>query len=104
MAIQMTGGKGSLRMGPCDAKTFQPDLDWLQGQLDGPKPPKLVYVVNPCNPTGETTCRQQCFKMTLGLCCKHDCKAAESYSPGALLRVQGFWDCLCCAGCARVVL
>ena len=52
MAIQMTGGKGTLRMGPSDQRTFMPDLDWLQDQLSGPSPPKLVYVVNPCNPTG----------------------------------------------------
>ena len=50
----MAGGKRTLRFGPCDPSTFVPDLDWLQGQLNGANPPKLVYVVNPCNPTGES--------------------------------------------------
>lgn len=48
----MMGGGQSVLMGPSDPKTFKPDLDWLEQQLKGPKPPKLVYLVNPCNPTG----------------------------------------------------
>lgn len=29
-----------------------PDLDWLAAELAGPKPPKMVVITNPCNPTG----------------------------------------------------
>ena len=41
----MSGGKRTLRFGPCDADTFIPDLAWLEKELAGPKPPKLVYLV-----------------------------------------------------------
>ncbi|KAK9799726.1 hypothetical protein WJX73_004729 [Symbiochloris irregularis] len=59
MAIQMTGGANTCTFGPCDPNTFFPDLDWLQKELQGPEPPKLVYVVSPCNPTGVTLPRDQ---------------------------------------------
>lgn len=52
LQVQMMGGSQSLRLGPSDPETFHPDLDWLQQQLEGPQPPKLVYLVNPGNPTG----------------------------------------------------
>lgn len=52
MAVQMTGGAGSVVYGQCDPKTLHIDLDWLEGELMGPHPPKMVVVVNPCNPTG----------------------------------------------------
>ena len=52
MAVEMAGGKSTLRFGPCDPATFEPDLDWLQKELRSPRPPRLVYIVNPCNPTG----------------------------------------------------
>lgn len=52
MALQMTGGCDNVLLGPCESHTFHPDLDWLQRQLQGPQPPKMVVIVNPCNPTG----------------------------------------------------
>ena len=55
MAVQMTGGAPRLAFGPCDPNTFHPDLDWLEKELTGPDPPKLVYLVNPSNPTGVIT-------------------------------------------------
>jgi aspartate/methionine/tyrosine aminotransferase len=52
MALQMTGSAPEVLLGPCDAASLHPDLQWLQQQLAGPKPPKMVVLVNPCNPTG----------------------------------------------------
>lgn len=52
MAVQMTGGASTMVFGPCDPDSFHPDLDWLQQQLDSPEPPRLVYLVNPANPSG----------------------------------------------------
>ena len=52
MALQMTGGGHSVVYGRCDPDTWQPDLDWLEQALSGPDPPKMVVLVNPCNPTG----------------------------------------------------
>ena len=49
---QMTGGGASVVLGPSDPDTWHPDLDWLAAELRGPRPPKLVYVVSPGNPTG----------------------------------------------------
>lgn len=54
MALQMTGGGHSVVYGRCDPHTWQPDLDWLEQALSGPDPPKMVVLVNPCNPTGES--------------------------------------------------
>jgi aspartate/methionine/tyrosine aminotransferase len=53
MALQMTGCGQSVVFGPCNPATWHPDLDWLEAQLGSRDPPKLVYVVNPCNPTGQ---------------------------------------------------
>jgi hypothetical protein len=39
-------------LGPCDPDSLHPDLSWLQQQLQGPQPPRMVVLVNPCNPTG----------------------------------------------------
>ena len=52
MAIQMAGGAENIIYGPCDPKTFHPDLDFLEQQLASPHPPKVCVLVNPCNPTG----------------------------------------------------
>lgn len=52
LQVQMMGGGPGVVFGPSDRRTFHPDLDWLQQQLKGPQKPKLVYLVNPCNPTG----------------------------------------------------
>lgn len=59
MAVQMTGGASTMVFGPCDPDSFHPDLDWLQQQLDSPEPPRLVYLVNPANPSGVTLSRQE---------------------------------------------
>lgn len=56
MAIQMTEGGGNVMYGPCDPLTLHPDLDWLESTISGPKKPKMVVVVNPCNPTGDCIC------------------------------------------------
>lgn len=42
MALQMTGGGESIVYGPCDPHVFHPDMDWLQAELAGPTPPKMV--------------------------------------------------------------
>ncbi|PNW88952.1 hypothetical protein CHLRE_01g051800v5 [Chlamydomonas reinhardtii] len=52
MAIQMTGGSERLVIGECDPDTMRPSLAWLERELAGPSPPKMVVLVNPCNPTG----------------------------------------------------
>ncbi|KAF6259878.1 pyridoxal phosphate-dependent transferase [Scenedesmus sp. NREL 46B-D3] len=52
MALQMTGGAPQVVLGACCAGSLHPDWAWLQQQLAGPHPPKLVVLVNPCNPTG----------------------------------------------------
>jgi aspartate/methionine/tyrosine aminotransferase len=52
MALQMTGGAAEVVFGPCNPDSLHPDLDWLERQLRGPSPPKMVVLVNPCNPTG----------------------------------------------------
>lgn len=49
----MTGGGATVVMGPHHPETYHPDLDWLEQELQSPDPPRLVYVVNPGNPTGE---------------------------------------------------
>jgi aspartate/methionine/tyrosine aminotransferase len=54
MAIQMTGGARTVLFGPHDA-ALKPDLDWLEAQLASEKPPKMVTIVNPCNPAGAQT-------------------------------------------------
>lgn len=53
MSFQMTGVTDIL-VGPSNAKTLQPDVDWLEKILTNKdKPvPKLVTVVNPGNPSG----------------------------------------------------
>ena len=53
MALQMTGGAAQVVLGPCNPNTLHPDLQWLEQQLRGPDPPKMVVLVNPCNPTGK---------------------------------------------------
>lgn len=52
MAVQMMGGGNTVTFGPSHPDTFYPDLDWLEQELQGPNKPKVVYIVNPCNPTG----------------------------------------------------
>ena len=43
--------------GPSDPDNWYPDLDWLEDELESANPPKLVYIVNPCNPTGWLACQ-----------------------------------------------
>ena len=52
MAVQMTGGAADVVHGRCDPQTWHPDLDWLEQELSQPDAPKMVVLVNPCNPTG----------------------------------------------------
>ena len=54
MALQMTGGGHSVVYGRCHQQTWKPDLDWLEQALAVPTPPKMVVLVNPCNPTGHS--------------------------------------------------
>jgi aromatic aminotransferase len=51
MACQMTGSARTVMFGPPDA-CLKPDLVWLEGVLAGDTPPKMVVIVNPCNPAG----------------------------------------------------
>jgi hypothetical protein len=50
MAIQMSGGGARVRLGPSHPLTLHPDLDWLEQQMGGRDPPKVVVITNPCNP------------------------------------------------------
>lgn len=59
MALQMTGSAPQVLLGPCNADSLHPDLQWLQQQLAGPRPPKMVVIVNPCNPTGVLLSREE---------------------------------------------
>jgi aspartate/methionine/tyrosine aminotransferase len=52
MAVQMTGGAINVVYGRCNPHSLHPDLDWLEDELSQPNPPKMVVIVNPCNPTG----------------------------------------------------
>lgn len=51
MAVQMTGGARAVSFGE-PTSDLKPDLDWLEAELAGEKPPKMVVIVNPCNPAG----------------------------------------------------
>lgn len=51
-ALQMTGGAEAVRFGPCDPASWRPDLEWLAAELSSSSPPRMVVLVNPCNPTG----------------------------------------------------
>lgn len=59
MAVQMTGGSRSIVYGDCMASTLHPDLDWLEREMAKPNPPKMVVLVNPCNPTGVLMTQQE---------------------------------------------
>lgn len=63
MALQMTGGGDNVAFGPRCPGSGHPDLDWLAAELAGPRPPKLVVITNPCNPTGAPRLASR-----LGLC------------------------------------
>ena len=54
MACQMTGSARTVLLGEPQAN-MKPDLQWLQQQLQSEKPPKMVTIVNPCNPAGACT-------------------------------------------------
>ena len=60
MAVQMTGGAADVVHGRCDPQTWHPDLDWLEQELARPNAPKMVVLVNPCNPTGEDPAIHTC--------------------------------------------
>ena len=51
MACQMTGGARNVILGEADS-SLKPDLNWLEQQLQSDNPPKMVVIVNPCNPAG----------------------------------------------------
>ena len=36
----------------CNPESWHPDLDWLEECLQSSDPPRMVVLVNPCNPTG----------------------------------------------------
>ena len=52
MALQMTGSADRIAVGPCDPLTWAPDVEWLERELSGPDPPRMVVIVSPSNPTG----------------------------------------------------
>lgn len=66
MAIQMTGGASRIIYGECDPLTLHPNLEWLQTVLSKPTPPKMVVLVNPCNPTGQACTTGSLRKGALG--------------------------------------
>lgn len=51
MALQMTGGGRSIMYGP-PTEGLKPDLDWLEEAMKSDSPPRMVVIVNPCNPAG----------------------------------------------------
>jgi hypothetical protein len=60
--------------GPASAG-LKPDLDWLEATLKGDKPPKMVTIVNPCNPAGVPhmymrTCVHQLRSLSTALLCR----------------------------------
>lgn len=42
-----------MELGQCNADSLRPDLGWLRQRLQQPSPPRMVVLVNPCNPTGK---------------------------------------------------
>ena len=56
-------------LGRCNPQTLHPDLDWLEAELAGPSPPKMVVLVNPCNPTGPPWRSLPLLKAWLHLSC-----------------------------------
>ncbi|KAG2496482.1 hypothetical protein HYH03_005308 [Edaphochlamys debaryana] len=64
MAMQMTGSADRVVIGSTHPDTLRPDLDWLEGALKGPQPPKMVVVVNPCNPTGVLLTRPELDRLS----------------------------------------
>ena len=61
--IMCCGGRcgPTIAYGPSDPDNWFPDLDWLKDELESATPPKLVYIVNPGNPTGQLACRTLMF-------------------------------------------
>jgi len=62
MALQMTGSGRSVIFGECNAQTLHPDLDWLEQILSSSERPKMVVLVNPCNPTGVALSREEVIR------------------------------------------
>lgn len=52
MALQMTGGARKVVYGP-PTTGLKPDLDWLEDVMQSESPPRMVVIVNPCNPAGQ---------------------------------------------------
>lgn len=52
----------------CNSQSWHPDLDWLEETLKGKEPPRMVVLVNPCNPTGNFTSSSRSFCLTLQSC------------------------------------
>lgn len=69
MMIQMAGGAESIRFGPYVPETYHPDLDWLETVLSSDKPPKMVVLVNPNNPTGVVMSKEE-LDRAVSLCAK----------------------------------
>ncbi|GFR53019.1 hypothetical protein Agub_g15711 [Astrephomene gubernaculifera] len=72
MAMQMTGSADRVVLGECDPASQRPSLEWLRGQLAGPQPPKMVVLVNPCNPTGVLLTRGELDALS-SLCASAGC-------------------------------
>lgn len=63
VCVQMTGSACDIVLGQADPATLKPSLPWLRdalaGRVPGVAPPRMVVVVNPCNPTGVVLSRQE---------------------------------------------
>jgi hypothetical protein len=47
MALQMTGSAPQVLLGPCDADSLHPDLQWLQQQLQDRGPLRWLSLSTP---------------------------------------------------------
>lgn len=59
LQVQLAGGSDTVEFGPSNPETLHPDLDWLEEQCSSSNPPRLVYIVNPSNPSGLSNSHHQ---------------------------------------------
>ena len=74
----------TIAYGPSDPDNWFPDLDWLEDELESANPPKLVYIVNPCNPTGQLACKASSLAVQPPSCRMCICMCVDGFYPRAL--------------------